>query len=133
MGESGKLRFYELDHQSKMRRLKSHSHTSNGLAMEPETREEKQLKEMQTLQQGKSHPSKTCRVPPVWRGGAEKALEPTAYRRCDGGGQERFYGKTTTEKVRRGEPSSIWRGTQVLTQGRSHEKNLPRANGKAGG
>ena len=39
MGDSGKLRFYELDHESNMRLLKTHSHTSNGLAMEPETRE----------------------------------------------------------------------------------------------
>ena len=94
MGDSGKLRFYELGHESKMRLLKTHSHTSNGLAMEPGTREEKQLKETQTLQQGKSHPSKTCRVPsvsrgegrngsrtcripPVLRGGAEKALRQT--------------------------------------------------------
>ena len=50
------------------------------------------------------------------------------------GGQERLYGKPTTDKVLwRGEPSSIWRGTQALTQGRSHAKNLPRAIGKAGG
>ena len=74
MGDSGKLRFYELDHESKMRLLKTHSDTSNGLAMEPGTREEKQLKETQTLQQGKSHPSKTCRVPPVWRGGGQRRL-----------------------------------------------------------
>ena len=89
---SGKLRFYELDHdESKMRLLKTHSDTSNRLAMEPGTREEKQLKQTQTLQQGKSHPSKTCRVPPVWRGGgAEKALEPAACRRCGGGGSERL-------------------------------------------
>ena len=87
MGDSGKLRFYELEHdESKMRLLKTHSHTSNGLALAPGTRKEKQLKETQTLQQGKSHPVKTCRVPPVWRGGAEKALEPAAYRRCGGGG-----------------------------------------------
>ena len=79
--DSGKLRFYELDHESKMRLLKTHSHTSNRLAMEPGTREEKQLKETQTLQQGKSHPSKPCRVPPVWRGAAEKDLEPAACRR----------------------------------------------------
>ena len=71
-----------------MRILKTHSRTSNGLALEPGTREEKQLKETQTLQQGKSHPSKPCRVPPVWRGGAEKALEPAAYRRCGGGGRK---------------------------------------------
>ena len=97
MGDSGKLRLYDLDHESKMRLLKTHSHTSNGLAMEPGTREEKQLKETQTLQQGESHPSKTCRVPPVWRGGAEKALKPAAYHRCGGGGQERLNGKSTTE------------------------------------
>ena len=133
-GRFGKLRLYELDHESKMRLLKTHSHTSNGLAMEPGTREEKQLKETQTLQQGKRHPSKTCRVPPVWRGGAEKALEPAAYRRCGGGGQERLYGKPTIEKISwRGEPSSIWRGTQALTQGRSHARNLSRAIGMAGG
>ena len=47
--------------------LKTHSHTSNGLAMEPGTRKEKQLKETQTLQQGKSHSSKTRRIPPVGR------------------------------------------------------------------
>ena len=88
IGDSGKLRFYELDHEPKMRLLNTHSHTSNGLAMEPGTREEKQLKETQTLQQSKSHPSKTFRVPPVWRGGAEKALEPAAYRRCGGGGRK---------------------------------------------
>ena len=81
MGDSGKLRFYELDHESKMQLLKTHSHTSNGLAMEPGTREEKKLKETQTLQQGKSHPSKTCRVPPVWRGGAGKALRQTNHRK----------------------------------------------------
>ena len=117
-----------------MRLLKTHPHTSNRLAMEPGACEESQLKETQTLQQGKSHPSKTCRVPPVWRGGAEKALEPAACRRCGGGGQERLYGEPTTEKVLwRGEPSSMWRGTQALTQGRSHAKNFPRAIGKAGG
>ena len=86
MGDSEKLLFYELDHKSKMRLLKTHPHTSNRLAMEPGTREEKQLKEIRTLQQGKSHPSKTCRVPPAWRGEAEKVLEPAACRRCGVGG-----------------------------------------------
>ena len=134
MGDSEKLLFYELNHESKMRLFKTHSHTSNGLAMEPGTREGKQLKETQTQQQGENHPTKTCRAPPVWRGGAEKALEPAAYGRCGGGGQERLYGKPITEKVLlRGEPSSKWRGTQALTQGRSHAKNLPRAIGMAGG
>ena len=133
MGDSGKLQFYELDHESKIRLLKTHSHASNGLAMEPGTREEKQLKETQTLQQGKRHPSKTRRVPPVWRGGEEKGLESAACHRCDGGGQESLYGKPITEKVLwRGEPSSIWRGTQAHTQGRRHAKDLPRAIGMAG-
>ena len=45
-----KLRFYELDHESKMRLLETHSHPSNGLAIEPGKREEKQLNETQTLQ-----------------------------------------------------------------------------------
>ena len=63
--------------------------------MEPGTREEKHLKETQTLQQGESHPSKSCRVP----SGAEKVLEPAAYRRCGGGGKERLYGKPTTKKA----------------------------------
>ena len=41
MGDSGKVRFYELDHdESKMPLLKTHSHTSNRLAMEPGTRDE---------------------------------------------------------------------------------------------
>ena len=75
MGDSGKLRFYELDHESKMRLLKTHSHTSNGLAMEPGKREEKQLKETQTLQQGKR---------PI------KNLSRTAG--VAGGGQKRLYG-----------------------------------------
>ena len=56
MGDSGILGFYELDHESKMRPPKTHSHTSNGQGMEPGIREEKQLKATQTLQQGKSHP-----------------------------------------------------------------------------
>ena len=39
MGDLGKLRFYELYHESNMRLLKTHSHTSNGLVMEPELRD----------------------------------------------------------------------------------------------
>ena len=100
MGDPGKLRFYELDHESKMRLLKTHSHTSNGLAMEPRTREEKQL-----VVEGNAYPttkqklpiknlpraagvagggrkgSRTCRIPPVWRGGARKALRQTNHKK----------------------------------------------------
>ena len=41
MGNLGKLLFYELDHESKVWLLKTHSRTSNGLAMELGTGEEK--------------------------------------------------------------------------------------------
>ena len=110
MGDSGKLRFYELDHESKMRLLKTHSHTSNRLAMGPGTREEKQQKETQTLHQGKS-PSKTCRVPQVWRRGAEKTVEPAAYRRCGGGGGRK--GSTANRPHKR---YYVWRGdTRIHT------------------
>ena len=81
MGDSRKLRFYELDHESNTRLLKNHSHTSNRLETELGAWEEKQLKETHTLQQGDSHPSTTCRVPPVWRAGAEKALRQTSHRK----------------------------------------------------
>ena len=74
MVDSGKLRFYELDHESKIRLLKTHSHTSNGLAIEPGKREEKHLKEMQTLQQEKPPIKNLSRTAGVAGGGAEKAL-----------------------------------------------------------
>ena len=108
MGDSGKLRFYELDHESKMRLLKTYSHTSTRLAMEPRTREEKQLKETQILQQGKSHPSKTCRVPPVWRGGGQKRLSNLPHVAGVAGGgrkgstanqpEKRYYGETSPRR-----------------------------------
>ena len=100
-GRFGKLRFYEVDNESKMRLLKTRSHTSNGLAMAPGTREEKQLKKTQALQQGNQRPAAYRRC--GW-GGAERALEPAAYRRCGGGGrkgsttnqqQKRYYGKAS--------------------------------------
>ena len=78
--------------------------------MEPGTREEKQLKETQTLQQGKSHPSKTCRVPPVWRGGGRKGSKTCRIPPVWGRGPERLYGKPTTKKV-------LWRGTLVDMEG----------------
>ena len=71
-----------LDHESNMRLLKTHSRTSNGLAMQPGKREEKQLEETQTPQQGE---------PPI------KSLSRTTGV-TGGGGQKRLYGKRTTEK-----------------------------------
>ena len=139
-GDSEKLRFYELDYEPEMRLLKIHSITSNSPAMEPRTGEEKQLKKTQTLKPGKSHPSKTCRILPVWRGsGAEKSLQPAAYRRCGRREQERFYDKPITETILWPcEPSLIWR--EILTNTREKsckEKNirieLPRAVAMAGG
>ena len=82
MGDSGKLWFYEPDHESEMLLLKTHSHTSNVLAMEPGTREKVRSKEMHTLQQGK---------PPV------KHLLLTAG--VTGGGKNRHHSKPTTKKV----------------------------------
>ena len=101
-----------------MRLLKPHSHTSNGLAMEPGKREEKQLKETQTIQQGKS---------PI------KNLSRTA-RVAGGGILKRLYSKhTTTENaLRNGKPWSKGRGTQALFQGRNHAKNLLRTTDMAG-
>ena len=117
-----------------MRLFKTHSHTSNGLAMEPGTREEKQSKETHTLQQGKSHPSKTCRVPPVSRGGAEKALEPAAYRRYGGGGQERLYSKPTTKRTMARRALVDTEGnTCANTREKSCKYKLPRAIDIAGG
>ena len=98
MGDSVKLRLYELDRESKMRLLKTHSHTSNGLAMDPGTREEKQLKGTQTLQQGQSHPSKPAAYHRCGGKGAEKALEPAAYRRCGGGGAGKALRQTNHRK-----------------------------------
>ena len=83
MGGSRKLRFYELDHESKMRLLKTHSHTSNGLAMEPGTREKSRPynKVKATRQKpaacrrcggGGRKGARTCRIPPVWWGGGRK-------------------------------------------------------------
>ena len=66
--------------------LKTHTHTSDGLEMGPGTRGVKQIKQIQTLQQGRSHPSKTCRVLLLWRRPAEKALKSAAYRWYGGGG-----------------------------------------------
>ena len=107
MGDSRKLRFDEVDHESKMRLLKTQSHTSNSLAMEPGKREEKQLKETRTLQQGK---------PPI------QNLSRTAGV-AGGGGQKRLYGKQTTEKALwQGRPLSKGRGTQVLIRGRITQK-----------
>ena len=79
MGDSEKLGLYELDHDSKMRLLKTHSHTSNGLAMEPGKREEKQLRETQTLQQGKPPFENLSRTAGVAGGGIKKALRQTSH------------------------------------------------------
>ena len=81
MGDSGKLRFYELDHESKMRLLQTHSQTSNSLVMEPGKREEKQLKETQTLQQGKPPTKNLSRTAGVAGEVTEKALRQTNHRR----------------------------------------------------
>ena len=97
-GKLGKLRFYEPDHESKMRLLKTHSHNSNRLAMEPETREEKQLKETRTLRQGKRKPIKNLPRAAGVAGGAQNALVPAACRRCGGGGAGKAVRQTNHRK-----------------------------------
>ena len=82
IGDSGKLRFYGLDHESKMLLLKTHSHTSIGLAMEPGRREEKRLEETQTLKQGNPPIEHLSRIADVaGGGGAEKPLRQTDHRK----------------------------------------------------
>ena len=126
-----------------MRLLKTHSHTSNRLAMEPGTPEENQSKETQTLQQSKRHPSKPCRVPPVWRGGAAKALEHAACRRCGGGGrkgstanqpQKRYYGESSPRRYG-GEYRRLQkRGVMLKTsRGPSARRGVRRGNDKCSG
>ena len=51
-----------------MRLLKTHFHTSERPGYEARRNAKKSNKETQTLQEGEP-PVKTCRVPPVWRGG----------------------------------------------------------------
>ena len=98
MGDSVKIRFYELDNESKMRLLKTQSHTSNGLAMGarntrrkavegsagPTTRHKPPIKNLPRTAgvagRGRKG-SRTCRIPPVCRGGAGKALRQTNHRR----------------------------------------------------
>ena len=86
VGDSGKLWFYELDHETKMRRLKTHFHTSNGLAMEPGKTRRK------AVEGNADHVTRQT-----------THQKPVAYRRCGGGGdrkdptanetQKRHYGK----------------------------------------
>ena len=99
MGDSGKLRFYELEYESKMWLLKTHSHNSNGLAMEPGTPKRKEVEENADPTTREKSPIENLPRAAGVAGGAEKALEPTAYRRCGGGGQERLYAQPITEKV----------------------------------
>ena len=80
MEDAGKLRSYELDHKSKMRLRKTHSHTVNGLAMDPGTREEKQLKDCRPYNKAKvTHQQPASYLRCGGEGGAEQAPRPTMY------------------------------------------------------
>ena len=81
MGVWEKLWFYELDRESNMRLLKTHSHTSNGLANGARKTRRKTVEGSED---------------PTTRKTTHK--KPAAYRRCGGGGQKRLYGKQTTDK-----------------------------------
>ena len=98
MGDSGKLRFYELAHESKMRLLKNplphslpvwlwsqeHAKKSSRKKRGPYNKaiitHQKPAVCRRCGGRGRKG-SRICRMPPVWRGG-----------------QERLYGKPTTEK-----------------------------------
>ena len=115
-GRFGETPFYELDHESKMRLLKTHSLSSNGLAMEPGKREEKQLKETQTLQHGKppiKNLPRTAGVAGRWR--TNNALRQTNHRRhydkanpCRNEGEHT--GANAREKVCQIPPTDHWHG-----------------------
>ena len=98
MGDSGKLRFYELDHESKMRLLKTHSHPSKRPGYgarntqrkagernaDPTTGQKSPIKNLPRAADvtgGGRKGSRTCRIPPVWRGGAGKAVRQTNHRK----------------------------------------------------
>ena len=49
MGNSGKFRFHYLEHESKMRLLKTHSHTSERLDYEARKNAKKIIEETQTM------------------------------------------------------------------------------------
>ena len=91
--------------------------TSNGLAMKPGKREEKQLNETQTLQQGKPPIKNLSRTAGVAGGGNRKALRPTNHRKGTMARQTFVERKGNT-------------GNKI--QGRSHAKNLSQTIGMAG-
>ena len=72
MGDTEKLRFYELDHESKMRLLKTYSHTSNYFGYEAR-------KTRRKTNEGKRRPYDKV----------NHHQNPAAYRRCGGGGARR--------------------------------------------
>ena len=90
MGVSGKPWSYELDHESKMRLLKTRSHNSNGLAVEPGKREEKRLKETQTLQKGRPPIQNLPRTAGVAGGGRKSSTANKP--------QKRQYGKANSHR-----------------------------------
>ena len=104
-GRFGKFRLYEIDHVS--RRCGSSKPTPIRLTVWLWSQKHAKAVE------GNTDPT-TRQKPPVKNlpraagvaGGTEKALEPVAYRRYGGGaGQERLYGKPTTEMALYGEMS----------------------------
>ena len=119
MGDSGKLRFYELDHdESKMRllinplpRLKR-----PGYGARKTRRKAVEGNAGRPVQQGK---------PPI------KNLPRTAG--MAGGGQKRLYGKKTNENpLWQGKPLSKGRGTQALLKEIRDTENLSPTVGMAG-
>ena len=97
MGDSGKLRFYELDHMMSRRcgsskptpkRSGYGARNTRRKALEgnagPSTRQKPPVKNLPRTAgvagEGGRKGSRTCRIPPVWRGGTGKALWRTDHR-----------------------------------------------------
>ena len=117
-----------------MRLLKPHSHTSNRPGYEARKTPKKKLKETQTLEEGK--PSvKTCRVPPVWRGGTRRKRRygktnhrqnPPAYRRRGGGGETKKgeLKENTGAKTRKTKVKTLPQATIVARRGETKKNNV---------
>ena len=99
MGDSGKLLFYELDHELKMQLLKTHFHTSNRLTMEPETRGESSRKKRRPYNQANATIQK-----------------PAACRRCGEGGQKGSTANQPQERYNKRALVDIERNTGANTR-----------------
>ena len=136
MGEPKKPRFYELDRESKMRLLKTHSRISKRPCYEARKTRRKKV-------EGNADPPRCA-----------TDQNPAAYRRCDGGRakRKRHHGKTNHQRRRYGKENhrrkppayrqcggggetkrgEVKGNTGAKTRG-SHAKNFPQPHRRGGG